>query len=86
MEVAGEVQGVGFRHFLREHARRLGLSGWVRNLTSGNVEFAACGDEESVTELLALVRRGPDGAVVKQVIALRPLSAMELPSPFTVLK
>ncbi len=86
MEVAGEVQGVGFRHFLRENARRLGLNGWVRNLTSGNVEFAACGDETSVAELLQLVRTGPEGALVKQVIALRPLSAMELPNPFTVLK
>ena len=44
LEVTGLVQGVGFRWFVRERARALHLSGWVRNLESGNVEVAAAGD------------------------------------------
>ncbi len=86
LEIAGRVQGVGFRHFVRQHAIRLGLAGWVRNLTSGNLECTAGGSAERIEEFLELVRVGPPGAEVKQVIPLTPPSSLELPSPFTILK
>lgn len=65
---------------------RLGLSGWVRNLSSGNIECAAGGPAQGIDEFLALMRTGPDGATVKQVITLTPPASLELPSPFTILK
>ena len=37
--VSGRVQGVGFRYFTSNHAKALGLSGWVRNMASGSVEI-----------------------------------------------
>lgn len=86
IEVAGKVQGIGFRAFVQQQARGLHLAGWVRNLSSGNVEIAASGSDESVRELLDLVRTGPPGATVKQVISLVPQPSLELPLPFTVLK
>lgn len=86
LEVAGQVQGIGFRQFLRQHAMRLGLAGWVRNLSSGNVECTAAGDSAAVEEFLAELRQGPPGAVVKQVISLSPPANPELPHPFTILK
>lgn len=86
IEVAGRVQGIGFRHFVRERARVLDLSGWVRNLASGNLEIAAGGTESSVTQMLEDVRVGPPGAEVKQVIRLSAQSVTDLPKPFTILK
>ena len=86
IEVAGKVQGIGFRHFVQQQARALELSGWVRNLSSGNLEIAASGGEESVRTLLDAVRQGPPGATVKQVIKLVPQPSIELPHPFTILK
>jgi len=86
IEVAGKVQGLGFRGFVQEQARMLQLAGWVRNLSSGNVEIAASGTEEALRTLLDVVRIGPEGATVKQVITLVPQPTLELPHPFTVLK
>ncbi|HMN08907.1 MAG TPA: acylphosphatase [Gemmatimonadaceae bacterium] len=86
IEVAGRVQGIGFRGFVQDRARALQLAGWVRNLSSGNVEIAASGSEEALRALLAEVREGPRGAEVKQVISLVPQPTLELPHPFTVLK
>ena len=47
--VSGRVQGVGFRWFTQDTARREGAMGWVRNLPDGRVEAIVEGDSESVT-------------------------------------
>jgi acylphosphatase len=83
--VVGKVQGVGFRWFVREQARRWGVRGWVRNHPDGSVEIAASGEPESLTGLLAAVRRGPEGAVVDDVHDGAPPSG-ELPEPFSILR
>ena len=85
-EIAGQVQGVGFRWFVREQARALNVAGWVRNLSSGNLEVAASGSEEGVRALLAAAREGPPEATVKQIINLTPQASLEFPHPFTILK
>ena len=56
--VSGRVQGVGFRYFTQDIARREGLTGIVRNLADGRVEVVAEGDDESLTRLEAALRRG----------------------------
>ncbi len=65
--VSGRVQGVFFRATTRDRARELGLSGWVRNLPGGQVEFVAEGDEKALHELLAFLRVGPPGARVDEL-------------------
>ena len=86
VEVVGRVQGVGFRWFIRERARELGVAGWVRNLSSGNVEIAAGGADEAVASFLERVNAGPPGAQVTRLLHLKPQHLTDLPLPFTVLK
>jgi acylphosphatase len=62
--VSGMVQGVGFRYFVQHHATQLGVTGWVRNLPTGDVEIEAEGSRESVESLILYARRGPRSAVV----------------------
>jgi acylphosphatase len=65
--VRGDVQGVGFRYFLIDTARPLGLHGWVRNLPDGAVELVAEGDPEKLERLLKAARQGPRHARVGEV-------------------
>jgi len=66
--IEGLVQGVCFRMFTEEEARRLGLTGWVRNLRDGRVEVVAEGDEEAVGRLVRWCHRGPSYARVESVV------------------
>jgi len=66
--VRGIVQGVFFRAFVRRHARKLGLTGYVRNLPSGyEVEVVAEGDRKALEELLEYLKQGPPEARVDHV-------------------
>jgi acylphosphatase len=62
--VSGRVQGVGFRWFVRQTARELGLAGRVRNLPDGRVEVEAAGPAEALAALRERLREGPPGARV----------------------
>ena len=57
--IEGRVQGVGFRYFVKQSARDLNLTGWVRNRWNGAVEVAAEGTKESLETLLRDLRQGP---------------------------
>jgi acylphosphatase len=66
--VHGRVQGVYFRYFVRNIARKLGLKGYVRNLASGDaVEVQAEGEKLQLNKLLEQLKVGPPGAWVKGV-------------------
>jgi acylphosphatase len=65
--VRGDVQGVGFRYFLVDSARPLGLRGWVRNRPDGAVEVLAEGDRPKLERLLQAAREGPRHARVEEV-------------------
>jgi acylphosphatase len=67
LTVRGRVQGVFFRASAQREAKRLGLTGWVRNRPDGAVELCVEGEEEELKEMLAWANRGPSAARVEKV-------------------
>ncbi|HKQ30666.1 MAG TPA: acylphosphatase [Burkholderiales bacterium] len=65
--VSGRVQGVFYRASTQQTARRLGLTGWVRNLEDGRVELVACGDTDKLDQLEKWLWQGPSNALVEDV-------------------
>jgi acylphosphatase len=65
--VRGRVQGVGFRYFVEQSAKALGVRGWVRNDDDGSVEVYAEGTLVQLSELSGLLRKGPRWAEVRGV-------------------
>jgi acylphosphatase len=65
--VSGRVQGVGFRYFAEQQAGKLGVNGYVRNLSDGRVEVYAIGDSRQMEALRAVLTRGPRMSQVHRV-------------------
>lgn len=67
--VSGLVQGVGFRFFVRRTVDEIGgLTGFVRNLFSGEVQAVVEGDRKNIERLFARMKRGPRSAHVDTAV------------------
>ncbi|HEY6057293.1 MAG TPA: acylphosphatase [Candidatus Limnocylindrales bacterium] len=69
--VRGRVQGVGYRFYVLSEARRLRLTGWVRNEWDGSVRCVVEGAPGSLDALVRSLHDGPAGAWVDDVAVLR---------------
>ncbi len=65
--VHGQVQGVGFRWWVRSRALELGLVGHAANLDGGRVEVVAEGPRDACERLLAALRSGEAPGQVETV-------------------
>jgi len=70
VKIEGRVQGVYYRAWTDETARRLGLNGTVRNTADGGVEAVFAGPSDKVDEMLRLCADGPPDARVSRVSVL----------------
>jgi acylphosphatase len=72
--IKGNVQGVGFRAMTRHFATGLGVTGTVRNLTSGAVEVYAHGSKERLQELMKKLKEEAfPGHIVEASIEFFPI-------------
>jgi acylphosphatase len=67
--ISGRVQGVWFRASAQEEAKKLGLTGWARNLQDGRVEVLACGDQQMLSQFHQWLHQGPELAKVDEVLS-----------------
>jgi acylphosphatase len=77
--VVGQVQGVGFRYYVKRHADLLGITGYVRNLPEGQLDVMAEGNPEALDQLTKLLELGPSGAVVFDIVIDRGPGTGEFP-------
>lgn len=68
--IYGQVQGVGFRYWIRGKFRELGIIGEAWNNDDGTVGVEFSANEKETRELLRLIRQGPPLARVKKVVIL----------------
>jgi acylphosphatase len=65
--VHGRVQGVGFRYFVQNTGRRLGLEGNVCNCPDSTVEIYVEGSARKIEEFIRQVEKGPAFARVERL-------------------
>ena len=65
--IEGKVQGVWYRASARREALRLGLTGFVRNLSDGRVYAEAEGPEAALEAFVRWCEKGPPMADVTAV-------------------
>ncbi len=67
LKIEGHVQGVGYRAFAANEARKLLLNGWVRNQFDGTVEILVSGPTVEVETFVGICMRGPQWSTVTNV-------------------
>jgi acylphosphatase len=65
--VSGRVQGVGYRYFVMRLARKWELTGWVKNLSTGEVEIDVEGPRGLIESLIQELWTGNAWATVRNV-------------------
>ena len=67
MFVNGRVQGVFFRQATKVIAIKNNVTGWVRNLNTGQVEVFLMGGERAISELIEECELGPTNSLVEHI-------------------
>ena len=62
----GNVQGVGFRWYVRHTAKGFDVTGWVRNLPDGRVELQVNGDENEVRAFIDRIAQGELHSLIRK--------------------
>ncbi len=65
--ISGRVQGVFYRFYTEKQAKRLGVSGWVRNRLDSRVEAVIVGPEKKVNQMLSWFWQGSPLSKVEKV-------------------
>lgn len=67
VKIKGRVQGVNFRYYAKKRAEQLGLVGWIKNTSKGEVECLAEGEKEALEKFLQWCRQGSKSARVREM-------------------
>ncbi len=68
--LTGDVQNIGFRHYLAKTAEDLQIRGWAKNESDGSLIVLLCAEESAIAQMLPHLLQGPVGAAVNNMIEL----------------
>lgn len=84
LTISGRVQGVGFRWGCYRLAQQYGVSGFVKNLTTGQVYLEVQGTPEAVTAFIAQVANGPTPYAAVSRVVKHPAPRQDYGDRFTI--
>jgi acylphosphatase len=67
VRIKGKVQGVFFRTYVQKEARKLGITGWIKNEEDGSVSLEACGEREKLNQLIERINIGSPASKVEDL-------------------
>lgn len=67
LKIYGRVQGVFYRDSARRKARKLNITGWIRNESDGTVTAMAEGEEQDLKKFIEWCYNGPILAKVEKI-------------------
>lgn len=83
--VSGQVQGVCYRDNAQKQAKKLSLTGWVRNMPGGNVKVVCQGEPSAIEKFITWCKQGPPAASVQSVdVQKQPLDKEKLHDSFDI--
>ncbi len=65
--VSGKVQGVWYRKFVSENAKKAGFKGYVRNLPDGRVEVVTNIENGKLEKFLEILKKGSPYSKVENI-------------------
>ena len=65
--ITGSVQSVFFRQFVQQQAVKQNVKGFIRNLEDGRIEIFVEGDQDNVSSMRELCRKGPPHSIIRAV-------------------
>ena len=65
--IEGRLQRMNFRLQTQQQAQKLGLVGFVRNLSDGRIEIEVQGEEDKIDEMLAWCQQEPHSSQIKSI-------------------
>ncbi|MER2001337.1 MAG: acylphosphatase [Carnobacterium inhibens] len=84
IQVAGLVQGVGFRYMTKLTADQIGVYGIVRNESDGSVYIEANGEPEKIDQFIEKIRNSPSPSGRVDSITIEELASIPNRDKFTI--
>lgn len=84
IQVAGLVQGVGFRYMTKLTADQIGVYGIVRNESDGSVYIEANGEPERIDQFIEKIRNSPSPSGRVDSITIEELTSIPNRDKFTI--